>query len=473
MFKKIFTSFFLIFGAVFSLMAFPVPIVSIYPVADNEKVITVEPQAHIDYGFSYPLTYEFAIPENSPGLQAYKKYSLKSDWVHLEEKNTGDFFNAVEAVRFDYDNHLAYISVAFGSTTDSIFIRISDQAGQNVAVGFHQICKYYDNRDAAVVMSADDMAEWTRRNGKFAESLHYLRNLHLWVTCGINSGGANTSTYRFIQAELDSGYVEAGNHTRSHPHVPYDNYQSEVIGCRDDIVNHLDLPPLFRNGNHEYVYIWIAPYGEIDDVIDSLLSEYKFLVARMYYDGFDGFPNWNDPLQMFNQIGVTREVGPLWVGTHDSTNLNNAFDEVVAKGGVYHLMCHPNVIEWDQAHTWNHLHHVSNRTNIWYASIGQLMVYHLAQISYTGTTDVAELPSDLPAAFRLAQNYPNPFNPVTTISYQMAHAGKVNLSVYNSLGRLVATLVNKNQAPGNYTVQWNGEDFGSGVYFCKIQLNGL
>ncbi len=84
--------------------------------------------------------------------------------------------------------------------------------------------------------------------------------------------------------------------------------------------------------------------------------------------------------------------------------------------------------------------------------------------------------------FTLYQNYPNPFNPTTTISYSIpnviarssANDGKqsvvnVVLTVYNSLGQKAATLVNKSQAPGNYTVQFNARDLPSGVYFYTLR----
>jgi len=81
----------------------------------------------------------------------------------------------------------------------------------------------------------------------------------------------------------------------------------------------------------------------------------------------------------------------------------------------------------------------------------------------------------LPTGFALDQNYPNPFNPSTTISYSIG-AGEpehVNLSIFNVLGRKVATLVDKVQGPGNYTVTWQGREPGSarvasGVYFYRL-----
>ncbi len=88
---------------------------------------------------------------------------------------------------------------------------------------------------------------------------------------------------------------------------------------------------------------------------------------------------------------------------------------------------------------------------------------------------VEERPDEVPGKFTLYQNYPNPFNPTTTIKYSIpANAGvethgRVSLRVYNILGEEIATLVNKCQSPGNYSVQFNAYDLPSGVYFYTLR----
>lgn len=93
-------------------------------------------------------------------------------------------------------------------------------------------------------------------------------------------------------------------------------------------------------------------------------------------------------------------------------------------------------------------------------------------ISFT-TTDV-ESATNVPTVFALSQNYPNPFNPETTIKYQLPRAAEVRLEIFNLLGQRVATLVERKQPAGYYTMQWNGKDnFGrnvaSGVYLYRLQ----
>jgi len=75
----------------------------------------------------------------------------------------------------------------------------------------------------------------------------------------------------------------------------------------------------------------------------------------------------------------------------------------------------------------------------------------------------------LPEIFYLSQNYPNPFNPVTTISYQLPKYAHVNLSIYDIAGRWVETIVFEYKAPGSYSVKWNAENVGSGLYFYQLE----
>ena len=88
---------------------------------------------------------------------------------------------------------------------------------------------------------------------------------------------------------------------------------------------------------------------------------------------------------------------------------------------------------------------------------------------------MSESKGNIPAVFQLAQNYPNPFNPSTTIQYTIPASPKrnaifVSLSVFNMLGKKVATLVNEDKMPGNYEVNFDASDLASGLYFYKLTV---
>jgi len=78
----------------------------------------------------------------------------------------------------------------------------------------------------------------------------------------------------------------------------------------------------------------------------------------------------------------------------------------------------------------------------------------------------------LPESFSISQNYPNPFNPSTKIDYQLPFAGKVSIKVYDINGRETAQIIDKTQDAGFYSVQFDGNNFSSGVYFYTIKAEG-
>ena len=78
-----------------------------------------------------------------------------------------------------------------------------------------------------------------------------------------------------------------------------------------------------------------------------------------------------------------------------------------------------------------------------------------------------------PNQFALAQNFPNPFNPTTSISYNVGTASHVILTVYNALGKEVATLVNSEKSAGTYKVDFSGAGLSSGIYFYKLNAGNF
>jgi len=79
-----------------------------------------------------------------------------------------------------------------------------------------------------------------------------------------------------------------------------------------------------------------------------------------------------------------------------------------------------------------------------------------------------------PDHYTLEQNYPNPFNPSTTISFTLARAGDIKISILNLLGEKVKHLLAGNYQAGEYHLNWdgtndNGDLLPSGIYFYKME----
>jgi hypothetical protein len=98
---------------------------------------------------------------------------------------------------------------------------------------------------------------------------------------------------------------------------------------------------------------------------------------------------------------------------------------------------------------------------------------HQRTVSITANTTTSITTEEIPYTFKLEQNYPNPFNPVTKIGYSVAKVTDVKISVFNILGKEVASFVNEKQAPGNHYVLFNANSLTTGVYYYKIEAGGF
>ena len=104
---------------------------------------------------------------------------------------------------------------------------------------------------------------------------------------------------------------------------------------------------------------------------------------------------------------------------------------------------------------------VATQTGIWQIPISNFV------------TDVKESKVSLISNYKLNQNFPNPFNPSTTISYQIPNDSYVTLKVYDILGREVASLVNRKQEAGNYSVNFDASRLSSGVYLYQLSAGSF
>ncbi|RNC79662.1 MAG: T9SS C-terminal target domain-containing protein [Balneola sp.] len=94
----------------------------------------------------------------------------------------------------------------------------------------------------------------------------------------------------------------------------------------------------------------------------------------------------------------------------------------------------------------------------------------------TGTiTSIKKLPvsnevvTEVPNSVVLHQNYPNPFNPVTNITFELNKTEEVKLSIYDVLGRSVATLVDERRSAGLHTLSFDASNLPSGIYFYRLE----
>jgi hypothetical protein len=115
-------------------------------------------------------------------------------------------------------------------------------------------------------------------------------------------------------------------------------------------------------------------------------------------------------------------------------------------------------------------------TVVWsFQGTGEIIRTQRYPLNYSGIllTGVEQVSNETPERFELRQNYPNPFNPTTTIEFQIAKPGSVSLTVFNILGKEIATVVHENLPAGVYKKNFDASGLASGVYLYKLQAGNF
>jgi hypothetical protein len=102
--------------------------------------------------------------------------------------------------------------------------------------------------------------------------------------------------------------------------------------------------------------------------------------------------------------------------------------------------------------------------------------FRLKQIDYDGTFkiyDAVEVDALLPNLYDMTQNFPNPFNPSTTISFSLPVDANIKITVFNSLGEKIHEITEASFSSGIHNVSFNADEFSSGIYYYKMQANGI
>lgn len=421
----------------------------------EEYLIQVDPSAHQRYGLYYPATYKFRLPAGSQGLTAQYRY-WEGSWKNLTEQKQGDIFNGIDAVRFDYGNDFAYVSVRLSRASDAIHVRVVDSQGQPVPWQFDSITRYYDDRNAVVTLTLDD---WnTSFADDFDTALDYLFNDGLYFSAAIIS---NDVYWNRVQQKIDQygDHLEIASHTMNHPCTAADyathGYQVETAGSRDALRQNL------RFGASPYVPLLVEPCGYSDDQLQAALTAADYLLSRSANNNpVQGmvFSEWDPNAGRYSRGAVTYDDDVNLDDAKLLADTNAAFDKAIQAGGIYHLMDHPSKGFWHpDSYLLQHLHYISGRSDIWYVPFGQLYLYHFLQ-EMQGNLSIKHLSSSsLAANFSAA---PLSGNSPLTVSFTDKSTGNATGWFWDF-------------GDGNKSTQQNPVHlYRSGTYTVKLTVTG-
>lgn len=191
--------------------------------------------------------------------------------------------------------------------------------------------------------------------------------------------------------------------------------------------------------------------------------------------------NSNDIIKEYNNTGF------ITLATWDSTSKT-----IIGPNGIVPLTAdwqtslkvdhvtyagNPNEFPTDPQ-LWEYLKSETDNSHLYFSE--PLDSSSLAKLGITRFPVINTIKFDpTPTEFELLQNYPNPFNSSTKINFTIP-GGKnsngeklVTLKVYDLLGKEVFTLVNTNYTAGEYEIEFNADEYSSGIFFYKLQAGNF
>ncbi|MBK8554223.1 MAG: T9SS type A sorting domain-containing protein [Ignavibacteria bacterium] len=172
-------------------------------------------------------------------------------------------------------------------------------------------------------------------------------------------------------------------------------------------------------------------------------------------------------LESFTSSVIENNVNLIWRVNSEINNAGFDIERSGVKGQTSNEWIKTGFVNGKGTATYSQLYSFEDKN----LSSGKYK-YRLKQIDFNGSFKYYDLQNEVvvgvPVRFNLSQNYPNPFNPATKIKFEIPVDSKVMLKIYDNIGREMKTLVNEFKSAGYYTVDFNGSNFSSGVYFYKI-----
>ena len=91
-------------------------------------------------------------------------------------------------------------------------------------------------------------------------------------------------------------------------------------------------------------------------------------------------------------------------------------------------------------------------------------------VYFDATTLHLDVPGEgeRPLQTTLTHNFPNPFNPQTSLQVTIVDRRRTIVTVYDVLGKHVASLMDETKDPGTYTVHWDARGVASGIYYIRL-----
>jgi len=303
-----------------------------------------------------------------------------------------------------------------------------------------QGAEIYEGRDREFVAAQflNSLNGWALAESKFPSDSIYLAHT--------TNGGNN---WEWVNTEIESMFGMGNGDV-----FFTDSLNGWAVGLK--VIHTIDGGNSWQEQSLPYPYDIYAA--------DFTSSQTGWLAGERLYYTTDGGSIWQEKdTREFNDIQFTDSLIGCLVGAGGTVmNTNDG-------GASWNLQTD----EYVTLNTLRGVHFINDSTG-WAAGDAGTIVKIINNEAYVEEDNQG---TNIPDKVVLLQNYPNPFNSTTKIEYTIHKTAFVEISIYNSLGQLVKTLVKGAQKKGNHYVQWEGKNTSGqfvacGLYYYLLKTQG-
>ncbi len=372
----------------------------------------------------------------------------------------------------------AFRYLSWTSVTD-LHLQIDDADGagaDNRSTAALRLFLESEDGSAAIVDLEPDAREYVAE-GAFDRATLILS--HVKPTDADDLSDPNHPTVGPLQLDVTASWE--GQADYSAESVAYDSGENSDqmfygLSAEDMQANRFDVPPNARLASVQVAPLYFNQFLNGPDD-QTLAKDFKLIV---WDDDGTGRPGSEIYVQDVEESASTSHINSSWgyifkeIELPDSDpNLSGLPPRIyigLANQGldenVIVLATAPNTTD-EEVSFWYHASHdawksIAERDS---ALVDQAIPIRARFLIPTAVETNGELPTEV----TLAQNYPNPFNPTTSVSYSLPRAMDVRLTVYNMLGKRVATLVDGLRSAGAHETRIDATGWASGVYVYALE----
>ena len=339
----------------------------------------IDPHLKEKYGLQYPVTFKIELSFTNMNVESVLKNGQRLEKITINETD-------VEGWR--KNANVVYVSFVLDPNTE---IEIIANNGNSIPIRKCEPVDYYNNKKMAFIWSIDDYCSWLA--DLFNSFHHSLRKRNFWITTAVVTSSMDRDGWEKLNRDVAKGKIEVASHSATHPNNIEDYLERglfyEINSSKNAIMDNLNLNPLFKYNETEYVPTWIEPSGYNHPIILNNLSLCDYLCDRSTKRDRNAPKNkWDEKSSMYPVLPIDY----CFEYNHQKSIAIDKFNVGYEEGDAIHFFTHPqeiiDVSERDGSNTQfedisfivEFLESCGNKGDVWYSSMGAYYMYQYAMM---------------------------------------------------------------------------------------------